>query len=870
MANVPNSADDALNNLKKISQRFASFVSRKGTASEADTRVKMIDKVLTEVCGWPESELSREDHVESGYTDYQLRVRNAALVVVEAKSEGKSFTLPHGAATRSPSLSGALVTDENVKKAIGQVRQYCDDQGVRFAIATNGYAWIVFRAIRDDMPWRNGRARVFPSTEYIIEHFTEFWNLLSYQAISEGSLDVEFGRTAAPSRQLVRVLDGLFNSEQPLSRNRLHTELQPLVRYVFEDIAAQDDVDLLRSCYVYQRSLRIVAEDLKLVIRDAIPRDTAFAGTKPLMQTLDSAGEFGDKVQRAVRSPQDDLYLLLGGIGSGKTTFLKRYERLIEKEFLDQNAFMFHLDFLQAPLDVAMLESFVWETILEGLRTRYEHENVEERSILKEVFAGRLSNLEQTALAGLERGCAEYEKVVGQQILSWQQSISEYVPRLLRIGCQVRGKTAVLVIDNVDQLDPHYQAQIFLLAQTVTRKSECVTIIAMREESYYAPSIERTFSAYTTHKFHIASPPFGKMIGSRIDYAMNALAKTDSALSGSIPGIDSFSTDDISEFLRIVEKSVFQWSRLISRFIECICFGNMRHALQMFTTFLTSGATDVDKMLSIYRRDGGYNVAFHEFLKSVMLQDRAYYRESKSPILNLFNSTAEKNSSHFTTMRLLDFLLARRGESTREGQGYVELSRLVSYFGEVFDNVADVRTTLDRMLNKQLVEVNTRSTETIDRASHIRVTAAGWYYLRYLAISFAYLDLILQDTPLNDEALVEELRKSVLEVNNLSDREQEKSLRMKVRFGRTQRFLDYLASEERREFAFFNMSQLSPPLSMQFMPGIIEQFQKDRAYIESRLQMGRVEDAPDRPEDAVAKELNLSLEDDDTSDDTET
>jgi len=78
-----------------------------------------------------------------------------------------------------------------------------------------------------------------------------------------------------------------------------------------------------------------------------------------------------------------------------------------------------------------------------------------------------------------------------------------------------------------------------------------------------------------------------------------------------------------------------EWSRRISRFIECICFGNMRSALQMFTTFLTSGATDVDKMLLIYRRSGQYNVAFHEFLKSVMLEDRAYYKEDQSPIFNL-------------------------------------------------------------------------------------------------------------------------------------------------------------------------------------------------------------------------------------------
>jgi hypothetical protein len=86
-----------------------------------------------------------------------------------------------------------------------------------------------------------------------------------------------------------------------------------------------------------------------------------------------------------------------------------------------------------------------------------------------------------------------------------------------------------------------------------------------------------------------------------------------------------------------VEYSMFERSRNIARFIESVCFGNMRLALQMFATFLTSGVTDVDKMLRIYSRDGAYFVAFHEFIKSIMLQGRRYYKEAESPIMNVLD-----------------------------------------------------------------------------------------------------------------------------------------------------------------------------------------------------------------------------------------
>ena len=92
-----NNPDEALERFKKIEADFSVFVKSRGQASETDTRVKLIDRILKEVCMWPESALSREDHVDTGFTDYQLKLREIPYVVVEAKREGESFTFPeHG------------------------------------------------------------------------------------------------------------------------------------------------------------------------------------------------------------------------------------------------------------------------------------------------------------------------------------------------------------------------------------------------------------------------------------------------------------------------------------------------------------------------------------------------------------------------------------------------------------------------------------------------------------------------------------------------------------------------------------------------------------------------------------------------------
>lgn len=296
---------------------------------------------------------------------------------------------------------------------------------------------------------------------------------------------------------------------------------------------------------------------------------------------------------------------------------------------------------------------------------------------------------------------------------------------------------------------------------------------------------------------------------------------------------------DIAEFLKIVETSIFQQNRNIARFIEALCFGNMRLALSMFSTFMTSGATDVDKMLNIYRRSGSYYVAFHEFVKSIMLSERRYYKDSASPILNLFDCGAERHSGHFSSLRIMRVLQLRRGESTNEGQGYVDIGQLVAMSEDVFDDRENLVRALNRLVVRQLVEVNTRSTDSIMGASHVRITSSGWYYCRYLVSSFSYIDLVLQDTPLNDSDTEKVLRSFVQQVDNLSDREEEKLARLEVRFARVRAFLEYLRSEEEHEATLYDLRISGGVWATPFMPVIISQIEREIEWIARRLKENR-------------------------------
>ena len=58
--------DSALAKLRQIKWEFREFCKRHGSVSESDTRAKVIDEVLRSVLNWPEANITREFHVESG------------------------------------------------------------------------------------------------------------------------------------------------------------------------------------------------------------------------------------------------------------------------------------------------------------------------------------------------------------------------------------------------------------------------------------------------------------------------------------------------------------------------------------------------------------------------------------------------------------------------------------------------------------------------------------------------------------------------------------------------------------------------------------------------------------------------------------
>jgi hypothetical protein len=738
---------------------------------------------------------------------------------MEAKAEGESFIFPYQRQPRRYlKISGTLSSNRAVGEAIIQVQRYCSDTGTRFAVATNGFSFVLFRAITEGVPWKDGQAIVFHDYNDVVNNFTEFWNLLSYDAVKDGQLDAAFRLSPINIRGYHRPIDQVIDADATYGRNPFNAALKPFLDRFFGDIANQDTVDILKHCYVYSKPVQIIDKDLRLAISDEIPKFAAMASQISLDEESDG-GAVSTRIKQAVlgRSPSGDVVMIMGGIGSGKSTFCRRFFRVVAPDLIqeDGQGMLVYLDFLGAPDHPEQLDVFLWETTTRAIQTA--EPKLRTRVYLEQIFSEDIKVIREIFGEGVN-----VNDRVNSHIIQWFENPKKYAESALRY-CARTARLPIVVFDNVDQLRFEAQTQLFTAAQQFAHAFGCLSILVLREESYSAALMKKHLTAYTIRPYHLSSPRFKQLLELRINFAVNEAVQRARGIEA---GDEEKVYGEIVTLFDLLRRSILGTNRNIIRLVESIAYGNMRLALNLFNTFITSGATNVPKIIKTYRTSGGYSVPFHEFAKSVMLGDYQYYKESRSLVLNLFNVSRAPNASHFTTLRVLKYLQERGGDKGRS-EDFIRLQSLITDFADIFNNEEDCKQTLLRLIavDRQLVELDSRRPDTLEGATTVRITASGTYYLDFMANAFQYSDLVWHDTPFSTSGISDSLTRLIHE----SD--------MMKRFERVEKFLEYLQQEESQELTDYGLTVQTPSFYGPFVPRIRQFYEREKRLIRQKLRL---------------------------------
>lgn len=824
ISNTRSHADTASARLDKIIAAKRVVAPDHDTLSESDTRAKVIDPIFKEVLGWNEAEIRREKSVQSGFVDYVIGAEFGHYLV-EAKRVKPRFQLTASNKPRRLQLNGPhLLGNKKVKPFIEQAQAYASDLGVQFCIVTNGSQFIVFKPYVPGKSWRQSTAIVFHDYRDIREHFAEFYALLAREHVLAGSVVEAFAELDRTTMQLYSPIDYLADKDKELVRNRVWQQIArtmgPLLTDKSDDLAGQ--LEVIENCYVTTPLADQADKNLDSLLKDVPKRDLVDARVVNLKPGQGGKTAFSHTMEREVKSAGEvGTYVLTGGVGSGKTTFLRRFAYITDRTFVEQFTVWVHIDFLPiGNIDPSTLDeklrSFAYRRIREEIQSRFRKEIAGSGDQLRALFSEELQRAELTTLHGLEAASPERNRLVNQLVDSLYQDDERFVFAALRM-LRKRRRIA-LVLDNTDQLGELFQEKVFLFAKKIADDFKALCVVTLREEKFFAAYRRGIFDAFGDHRFHMGSPDLKRVLRKRLEYGRAKFAALEDQ-----SGPSALSTGDLQRIDALLNALIHATTGNnpnIVRMLASVSNGDMRHALDMFREFLSSGNTDVEKIIQIVSRSGAYSVPFHEFAKSAILGSRKYYRSDVSHFVNVFKQSGALAASHLTAVRVLARLSAGEGVASAHGEGFVSAADLLKEFRDSFGFADDLVQWTGELLGRNLVESEPPRVHDVRHSDALRITPAGLYYWRYLVRSFAYVDLVLVDTPI---ASLETARK-LADFAEMTD--------MVVRFERVRLFLDYLKEREAEELV--SVIARGGPFVEPLIPQLAEQIEQEISVISGK------------------------------------
>ncbi|WP_155741554.1 hypothetical protein [Burkholderia vietnamiensis] len=767
--------------------------------NEAETRHKIIDFILHNFLSWPQNRVAVEEYIAPGFADYVLKKTNGDdLIFIEAKKAGVFFELPipHSADETSCFISIAkLLSDANIKAAMQQVRTYCFDSGCEYACITNGLEWIFFKTFEKGKRWESLQAFVVRNLDFFDHEYTKAINSFSFVAITERSALPTLLSSAPPKdRSIFYPKEKISSYSHTITANRLAIKLRPIITRYF-GVIKDDDTEFMERCYVSQREYQGTSDGMRSLIHDSLSPYFESFGVQQLEDT-GKGGRLGGRLTKNLKqNRKGEVLVLFGGKGAGKSTFIKRLLHHNAPRWLRDHAAIAIVDLLKVPEDVTVIRSSIWQ----GLISQLDKDGLldaDRDTLTRDLFSDRFTTARRQDLAGLAVASEAYNLKLNTLVAQWKADTAYCAERLVRhLSTQERG--AIVVIDNTDQYSSEVQDFCFSSAQEISDRLKCVTLISMREERFFDSKIHGVLDAFQNSGFHISSPRPAEVFKKRLDYTVGVLEKPKLSDDEDLDKSDIDFLNDSAIYLKILSREFSSDRSPLNNFLTACAHGDIRLSLDLFRSFLLSGYTNVDEMIS----NRAWNFQVHQVIKPVMIPNRYFYEESLSDIPNIYQLRSTRHGSHFTALRILR-KLAKGVDPT--APSYFATAELRAYFAETFSMQEDFERNLDILLRHGFVESDNRLDAYSESVDRVKITNYGMYMLGDLAYYFTYLDLICTDCGIFNEETSNYLTEAARKEYQFFTRG-ERVERVKVRLERVEKFIEYIKQEESREREMYSL-----------------------------------------------------------------
>ena len=467
------------------------------------------------------------------------------------------------------------------------------------------------------------------------------------------------------------------------------------------------------------------------------------------------------------RALENQIMLLVGSVGSGKSTFVDYLVNVaLPKELLAKTTWL-RVDMNLAPREKGFAEDWLLRQIIAELKASQSDVDLDELEYMEKVYSVELRRLKKGPLAVLPSESIEYKTRVADELMRLQKDVVATAQALARYLCTERGKLLAIVLDNCDKRDLEEQLLMFQLAHWTQHEIRCLVILPLRDSTYdshrHRPPLD---TALKDLVFRIEPPRLTDVLSSRIALALKEMESTakDGLISYSLPnGMKvTYPADDQGMYLTCILRSLYEHDKFLRRILTGLAGRDVRRALELFVEFCSSGHIGSDEIFKIRQLQGRHTLPLQLVSRVLLRVNRRFYDGNTAHVKNMFQCVpTDALPDHFARLAILRFLSSRQRKKGPSGlRGYHSTSMVMQQLAALGHEAGRVREELRYLLSASCIIAEHQRLDALTDADLISISSSGAVHLEILS-SLDYLAACAEDIYFSDRAAAERISQRI-------------------------------------------------------------------------------------------------------------
>jgi hypothetical protein len=461
------------------------------------------------------------------------------------------------------------------------------------------------------------------------------------------ALDLHASKCLIAARSKPAALPYILAGGQGLLRatvpsNRFAAPLAPLLQRYFSSSQQENIREIVERAYVSSDEVTEYDKILESLLKERL---SARRGSTVEHLHPERSGEH--TMERAIAAefarPEREtghLQLIQGAVGSGKSLFMERYKQMLQPEKAKAVTKWARIDFNSAPASLKDAGKWLCRSFINSFQQENPDIDFGSLSVIRGIYSRKIQK-RKVIYAEFEKISAERAALTrAEDLAKWQEEPEETAQGIAEYILGGRHEQLVIVMDNVDRLDLDTQLAAFQLTLWFMQMTKAFVILQMRDETYERfkdkPPLD-TFRAGVI--FHISPPRFVDVVKRRLELSIDFLRsgpQDDRSYEIETGLRIRYTQQELVSFLTRLYDALFDRRRNISRVLEALAGKDVRRALMMFVSIITSGHLST-MVIASNTLGGGMQLKEHTVLKILMRTNRRLFSKESGFVQNIFS-----------------------------------------------------------------------------------------------------------------------------------------------------------------------------------------------------------------------------------------